>query len=159
MATSVAAPAPAPTPRESIFQHIMGFEHTFVGWFVKGFQTAQKDAPTVQKVAAVGIPYIKAAVQIASEFEPAVAKSLPVLDEINTDTTLAASLIHDFGATPTVGGTVQTITDNLSAIEQAGHFKSAQAQDAIAKGLQSAQALSAVISGAVAAFAPAQPAA
>lgn len=146
-------------PKESIFQHIQGFEHSFIGWFVKGFQLAKKDAPTVQAVAAVGIPYVKAALQIAAQYEPAVAKSLPVLDEINNDTTLAASLIHDFGATPTVGGVVQTVTDKLSAIEQAGHFKSTSAQDAILKGIQSAQALSAVISGAVAALTPPAPAA
>ncbi len=137
----------------SIFSTLASYEHTFTAWCAKEWQKFWKAEPSLVALADRVFPYAKSALQIGLSFEaPAVAAAAgPVLDKIHSGLDVAAGLLYDFGAHPTVSGVISTVQSDMSSLESVAGIKSTQAKDSIAKAMNSVAALQSAVTGAIAA--------
>ena len=112
----------------SIFKDIASAEHTFAGWAEKEWTAVYKEAPTVEQVIAAVLKYAGPALQVVVSAElgnPAGEAVGKILGDTQAGLIAASGLVYDFGATPTVGGILSTVTSNLSSLLAAGHITNA----------------------------------
>ncbi len=109
----------------SIFSNLATVEHTFAAWAEKEWATVYKEAPAVENVLAATLKYAGPALQTVVTVEAggsAGAVVGKVLADAQAGLVAASGLVYDFGATPTVGGVVSSVSSNLSGLLTAGHI-------------------------------------
>ena len=138
----------------SIFSKIDSALHTFASYAEKELAKLVGAAPKVEAVASTVLKYVGPALQILATAElgaPAGAVVGGVINEAQKDLIAAGSLIYDFGATPTAGSIIKSVSDNLSTLLTAGHVTNPTSVATVNKVLNNLNSLAAVLPVAVAA--------
>lgn len=120
----------------SIFSSIANAEHTFAAWAEKELQKLYSEAPKVEQVINTVLTYVGPALQILVTTTAGTAAGTivgSVIKQAQSDLTAVSGLIYDFGATPTVGSVVSSISTNLSALLTAGHITDATSVSTVTK--------------------------
>jgi hypothetical protein len=111
-------------------------EHSTVAWLESEIATFEKKAPAIEKVIDAGLKYVGLAAQVALDEtgDPAAAAVVgSVVNEAQTDLSVASALVADFGPTPTAATAFAAVATNLSGLLTAGHVTSTTAVAAVTK--------------------------
>ena len=141
----------------SLFSSIASAEHTFAAWAEKEWTAIYKEAPKVESVIAATLKYAGPALQTVVTIEaggPAGAVVGKVLADAQAGLVAASGLVYDFGATPTVGGVLSTVTSNLSGLLAAGHITNPTSVATVNRVVSEINTVAAVIPAITAAIAP-----
>lgn len=136
----------------SVLTAIKNAEHSFAGWVEKAWAKIYGLAPTLEQVAATTLKYVGPALQMVVTAEvgaPAGAVVGSVIGEVQSDLLAASSLIHDFGASPTLSSIFSGVNADLSSLLTAGHIKSPVAITAINRVITEIEVLAAAFEKAV----------
>lgn len=109
----------------SIFSAITSAAHTFAAWAEKALLAVTAEAPKVELVAAAILKYAGPALQTVVTVEaggPAGAIVGKVIADAQAGLIAASGLIYDFGATPSIGSVLSSITTNLQSLLSASHI-------------------------------------
>lgn len=104
-------------------------EHTFASFAEKELAKLAQNAPAIEKTIGTVLTYVGPALQTivtVTAGAPAGAVIGKVIGQAQSDLIAASGLVHDFGATPTVGSILQSVSQNLSALLTAGHITDTQ---------------------------------
>lgn len=142
----------------SLFSSIASAEHTFAAWVEKEWSAVYKEAPKVEAVLAATLKYAGPALQTVVTAEaggPAGAIVGKVLADAQAGLVAASGLVYDFGATPSVGGVLGSVTSNLSGLLSAAHVTNAGSVATINRVISELNTVAAVIPAVAAAITPA----
>lgn len=141
----------------SLFSSIASAEHTFAAWAEKEWTAIYKEAPKVESVLAATLKYAGPALQVVVTAEaggPAGAVVGKVIADAQAGLVAASGLVYDFGATPTVGGVLSSVTSNLSGLLAAGHITNANSVATVNRVVSEINTAAAVIPAVAAAITP-----
>ena len=106
------------------FSKIASAVHTFAAWAEKEWTVVYNEAPKIEQVAAGILKYAGPAlaeVAAAEAGAPAGALVAKVVADAQAGLLAASGLIYDFGAKPSVVGTINAVKNNLGTLLSAGH--------------------------------------
>lgn len=118
------------------FSKIASAVHTFASWAEKEWTVIYSAAPKIEQVAAAVLKYAGpalATVVAAEAGAPAGALVAKGIADAQSGLLAASSLIYDFGATPSVTGTINAVKNNLGALLAADHITNATSVSTVTK--------------------------
>lgn len=118
------------------FAKIASAVHTFAAWAEKEWTVVYSEAPKIEQIAASVLKYAGpalATVVTAEAGAPAGALVAKGIAEAQSGLLAASALIYDFGATPTVVGTINAVKSNLSTLLAAGHVSNPNSVGTVTK--------------------------
>jgi hypothetical protein len=130
------------------FSKIASALHTFGAWAEKEWTVIYSSAPTIEQVAAAVLKYAGPALSTVVTAEaggPAGALVAKALSDAQAGLLAASSLIYDFGAHPSVVGSIKAVQTNLSALLSAGHITNATSVATVTKVVNELDSLSQAI--------------
>lgn len=110
----------------SLLSSIENAAHSFAAWVEKEWKKLYNAEPKIEQIADTVLAYAGPALQTVVTLEAGSAAGAivgSVIQEAQKDLTAVSGLIYDFGASPSVGGILKTVTDNLSGLLAEGHVK------------------------------------
>lgn len=125
----------------SFWSNIANAEHTFVNWFHNAIAAVEKDEPTIEKDAEGAFSYATMGLTIIGQAVEPGSAAAKIISAAISKITVASATVYDFGANPTVGGTIKTIVSDLGALEGAAGIKNPATVATVAKVISTLAAL------------------